>query len=335
MYIKAYRLSLFCTLLFFQHSLECGSCRKRGIALKDDAACSRKSLKTLCVICKQPLSQKKGALKPIVSLTCCNVSFCKDCDTNLQKKSDQHHPLGEACPIYKLEVDHYEKKFFDIQHQQFLSKSLKPLRFIDDHHVLSLRLLHSKNIPLVSSEKIDFSSVQDRFIFKKWHEYPSPEFLAVIPDDIIIEARQKFTELQHCHVRLFLAREQKTLDWSGAFFSSTNVIVLSGDILIDDTSRELKLFTLLHELAHAYQAKEEVFDDMDIAFKENHADRIACLKLGCFRCLQKIKDRRQGASIDKGYFSDNEFNTLIKYFKKRNQICDYHTHALQEQSTSP
>lgn len=285
-----------------------------------------------CAECKNSLYTLRTIKSvPTEMLPCCNIAICSACSQRLHKKRPKRDPFAKECVSYKITSRPPKDAFFDIERQVFVSKFLAPLRFREHHHALSIRLLHTKDVPLLSTldPVVDFSLLDARFSFKKAYEYPSKKFLAVIPRSLVHLALKKFSELDGSSIRLFLATNVNFANWMGAFWPVKNVIILSSDALTDQPW-EQKLLTLLHELAHAFQAKIKIFDRMDDKFKENHADRTACLKMACYRCLKKV---RQKVQPENGYFTHAEYDALIEYFKEKRQLCAYHTTCEEQKST--
>lgn len=192
-----------------------------------------------------------------------------------------------------------------------------PFRFAPEYFYWLQQELVSEPQPLL---KPDMSSTQI-YAGKKitLFDYSTKEFDNIMPSVILFRACCLFS-MKGYFPRIAVTYDE--VDFSAIYIPCKNVIVLGRDVAMHTSTR--KLYTLLHELAHAYQEQFKISAKASTAFIENHADRLAFFKLACPDCIAHLAGPHRDLFCKDGYFSSEECFWLAFLFRQLGMFCKEH-----------
>lgn len=225
-----------------------------------------------------------------------------------------------------------------------------PLRFIEAYKMLAKP---DRPLPKVSlsepAQERNFEKYGLDFSFTKFiDQYDTEKFHALLPSSVLDRVRTLFQDIKGFHPHIIIAldgfvenRSSKGHYKGGFYCSKQNLIVLADHIFQKPTTTWFAL--LCHEYSHALQATfcDDLADDMfdsdgedehpfDLQkFREYDADRTACLRMDCVRCVtdwgnHREKDFESASLISEGYFSAADFQSMIAFLAKKQHYCEDH-----------
>lgn len=192
-----------------------------------------------------------------------------------------------------------------------------PFRFAPEYFYWLQQELVSEPQPLLKPDMSSTHIHADKKI--TLFDYTTKEFEQIMPPAILFRACCLFS-MKGYFPRIAVTYDE--VDFSAIYIPCKNVIVLGRDVAMHTSTR--KLYTLLHELAHAYQEQFNISTKASTAFIENHADRLAFFKLACPDCIAHLTGPHRDFFCKDGYFSRQECFLLELFFKRSGMFCKEH-----------